>query len=79
MESNNVIVLRRKLNMSKKQKLYNLRLNISVEAQRIRFLLKNIIDETAGNLEANVLSSLALEKICKIEKSSENLGKILKH
>ncbi len=65
--------------MSKKKNLYNLRLNISVEAQRITFLLENILEETAGNLGANVFADLALEKSRRIQGLSEKIGKILKH
>jgi len=56
------------LKISKKQKLYNLRQNISVESQRIKYLL-----------EKDVLTEIALEKSEKISRMSEKIGKILKH
>jgi len=64
--------------MSKKQKLYNLRSNISVEAERIEYLLKNLIYKSE-NIETCVFAEIALEKSEKISKMSEKIGIILKH
>ena len=64
--------------MGKKQKLYNLRATISVEAERIEYLLKNLIYKSE-NIETCVLAEIALEKSEKISKLSEKIGLILKH
>ena len=64
--------------MSKKQKLYNLRSNISSDAQKIEYLMKNIIHKTES-VETSVLAEIELEKSEKISKMSEKIGKILKH
>ncbi len=66
------------MNTDKKKNLYNLRHNISLEAQRISFLPENVIEGTKGNMQANVLAGLALEKSIRIEKLSKKIGKILK-
>jgi ribosomal protein L20 len=65
--------------MSKKQKLYNLRLNISVEAKRIKYLLESVIYKAETDIERNVLAEIALEKSEKISRMSEKIGIILKH
>lgn len=65
--------------MGKKQQLFNLRLNISVEAQRIEYLLKNIIYKSESSIEISTLADLALEKSEKISKMSEKIGRILNH
>ena len=65
--------------MGKKEKLYNLRLNISVESQRIEYLLKTIIYKSESPQEISTLADLALEKSERISKMSEKIGKILKH
>jgi len=65
--------------MSKKQKLYNLRQNISVESQRIKYLLENAIYKSENTTEKDVLTEIALEKSEKISRMSEKIGKILKH
>ncbi len=65
--------------MSKKEKLYDLRLSITTEAERIRFLMENVVEETVENLQANILADLALEKSIRIKKLSEKIGKILNH
>jgi len=64
--------------MSKKQKLYNLRSKISVEAEKIEYLLKNLIYKSES-VETSVLAEIALEKSEKISKMSEKIGIILKH
>jgi len=65
--------------MSKKQKLYNLRANISVETERIKYLLENAIYKSENNIEKNVLAEIALEKTERISKMTEKIGRILKH
>ena len=65
--------------MSKKQKLYNLRASISVEAQRIKYLLENAIYKSENNTEKDVLTEIALEKSERISRMSEKIGIILKH
>jgi len=65
--------------MSKKQKLYNLRQNISSDAQKIEYLLKNIIYKSESQIETSVLAEIALEKSKKISKMSEKIGLILGH
>ena len=64
--------------MSKKQKIYNLRAGISIEAQKIEYVLKNLIFKSE-NIETSVLAEIALEKSEKISRMSEKIGKILKH
>jgi len=64
--------------MSKKQKLYNLRATISSDAQKIEYILKNLIHKS-GNVETSVLAEIALEKSERISKMSEKIGIILKH
>lgn len=64
--------------MSKKKKLYNLRVNISSDAQKIEYLMKNMIFKSES-VEICVLAEIALEKSEKISKMSEKIGKILKH
>jgi len=65
--------------MSKKQKLYNLRSRISIESQRIKYLLEHVIYKSDDDVEKDVLTDLALEKTEKISKMSEKIGLILKH
>jgi len=65
--------------MSKKQKLYNLRSNISIEAERIEYLLKNVIYKSESQLETSILAEIALEKSEKISRMAEKIGRILKH
>jgi len=65
--------------MGKKQKLYYLRANISIEAQRIKYLLKNAIYKSDSDTEKDVLVEMALEKSEIISRMSEKIGKILKH
>ena len=64
--------------MSKKQKIYNLRAGISIEAQKIEYVLKNLIFKSE-NIETSVLAEIALEKSEKISKMAEKIGIILKH
>jgi hypothetical protein len=64
--------------MSKKKKLFNLRQNISVEAEKIEYLLKNVIYKSE-NQETCVFAEIALEKSERISRMSEKIGKILKH
>jgi len=64
--------------MGKKQKLYNLRANISADAEKIEYLLKNIIYKSEC-IETSVFAEIALEKSEKISKMSEKIGIILKH
>jgi len=65
--------------MSKKQKLYKLRQNISIESQNINYLLEHVIFKSDDELEKDILSGIALEKSKKIFRMSEKIGKILKH
>lgn len=65
--------------MSKKQKLYHLRANISSNAQQIMYLLKNAIYKADSEVETNVLVEIALEKSERISRMSEKIGIILKH
>jgi hypothetical protein len=64
--------------MSKKQKIYNLRAGISIESQKIEYVLKNLIFKSE-NIETCVLAEIALEKSEKISKMAEKIGIILKH
>ena len=65
--------------MGKRKKLYNLRLNISNNAVRIKYLLENIVYKSASEIETNVFGSIALELAEDIKTNSEKIGKILKH
>ena len=65
--------------MGKKKKLYDLRLNISNNAVRIKYLLENAVYKSDSERETVVLGALALELAEKIKISSETIGKILKH
>ena len=65
--------------MGKRKKLYNLRLNISNNAVRLKCLLENIIYKSDSELEKNVFSSMALELAEDIKTNSEKIGRILKH
>lgn len=65
--------------MGKRKKLYNLRLNISNNAIRIKYLLENIIYKSDSEMEKNVFSDMALELVENIKNNSEKIGKILKH
>ena len=67
------------LKISKKKKLYNLRSNISSDAQKIEYLLKNVIYKSESHLETAILTEIALEKTERISKMAEKIGKILKH
>lgn len=65
--------------MSKKKKLYNLRLSISNDAVRIKYLLESAIYKSDSKRETNILGSIALELIESVKINSEKIGKILKH
>lgn len=65
--------------MSKRKKLYNLRLNISNNAIRIKYLLESIIYKSDSEMEKNVFSGLALELAENIKNNSEKIGRILNH
>jgi len=65
--------------MSKKEKLFNLRMGISIKSERIKFLMQNIIFKSESELETEVLAGLALDEINRISRMSEKIGKILKH
>jgi len=64
--------------MNKKEKLFNLRQNISIDVERIEYLLKNLIFKSE-NIETCVLAEIALEKSERISRMAEKIGKILKH
>jgi len=76
--SNSIFLYKEETIMGKKQKLYNLRANISADAQKIEYLLKNVIFK-AESIETSVLAEIALEKSERISKMSEKIGIILKH
>jgi hypothetical protein len=65
--------------LSKKQKLYNLRSNISSDAQKIEYLMKNVIYKAESQVEIAVLAEIALEQSEKISRMAEKIGRILKH
>jgi len=65
--------------MSKNKQLYNLRAEISIKSERIKFLLKNIIFKSEGEVETQVLAELALDETNRISRMSEKIGIILKH
>lgn len=65
--------------MGKRKKLYNLRLNISSNALRIKYLLESAIYKPDSERETFVLSEMALELVEDIKINSEKIGKILKH
>ncbi len=65
--------------MNKKKKLYNLRLSISDNALRIKYLLECAIYKPDSLREAFVLSEMAIELANDIKSKSEIIGKILKH
>jgi hypothetical protein len=65
--------------MGKKQKLYNLRANISIESQYIKYLLEHVIYKSDSEVEKDILSEIALEKSEKISRMAEKIGKILNH
>ncbi len=63
--------------MSKEEKLYNLQTGISIKAQRIEFILKNIIWYSESEAETQTMADLALDEIKKISRMSDLIGKIL--
>ena len=65
--------------MSKKKKLYNLRVSISDNAIRIEYLLQNALYKSDSERETIILGAMALELAEKIKINSEKIGKILKH
>lgn len=65
--------------MSKKKKLYNLRLKISDYADKIEYLLQSAIYKPDSIRETFVLGEMALELAKEIKIKSEKIGKILKH
>lgn len=65
--------------MSKEEKLYHLRAGISVKAQRIEFILKNIICYSESEAETQAMADLALDEVKRISRMSNLIGKILKH
>lgn len=65
--------------MSRKKKLYDLRLNISNDVVSIKYLLENAIYKADSERETMVLVSIAIELIEKIRINAEKIGKILKH
>lgn len=65
--------------MGKRKKLYNLRLDISENAVRIKYLLENIIFKSESEMETNVFAGMALDLAEEIEINSKKIGMILKH
>lgn len=65
--------------MGQDEKLYHLRLGISVKAQRIEFILKNIMYHSESEAETMTMADLATEEVKKIARMSNLIGKILKH
>ena len=65
--------------MGKRKKLYNLRLNISNNADRIKYLLECAVYKPDSERETMVLGALALQLADEIKVSSEKIGLILKH
>lgn len=65
--------------MSKKKKLYNLRLNISSNADKIEYLLQSAIYKPDSPRETFILGEMALELAKEIKIKSEKIGIILKH
>lgn len=65
--------------MCKNKKLYYLRLNISNDAVRIKYLLENAIYKADSQRETSILVEMAMELANKIKNNSEQIGKILKH
>ncbi len=65
--------------MNKKEKLYNLRANMSIQAEHVEVLLEHIVYKTENSVETCVLGEIALKKSRKISRMSEKIGRILKH
>lgn len=65
--------------MGKTKKLYNLRLNISDNAVKIKYLLQSAIYKSDNERETAVLGAIALELVEEIKICSEKIGRILKH
>lgn len=65
--------------MSKKKKLFNLRANITDNADKIEYLLQSAIYKPDSERETFILGEMALELAREIKTNSEKIGKILKH
>lgn len=65
--------------MSKKKKLYNLRLNISSNADKIEYLLQSAIYKPDSERETFVLGEMAMELAKEIKTNSEKIAKILNY
>lgn len=65
--------------MGKKKKLYNLRANITDNADKIKYLLQNAIYKPDSERETFILGEMALVLAKEIKINSEKIGKILKH
>jgi hypothetical protein len=65
--------------MGKKKKLYNLRVGITDNAVKIKYLLQSAIYKPDSERETFILGELALELTEQIKVKSEKIGKILKH
>lgn len=65
--------------MGKKRKLYDLRLGISDNATKIKYLLESAIYKPDSERETFVLGELAMRLTDEIKTKAETIGKILKH
>lgn len=65
--------------MGKKKKLYNLRANITDNADKIKYLLQSAIYKPDRERETFILGEMALVLDKEIKINSEKISKILKH
>ena len=65
--------------MSKQNELYNLRLKISTNSTKIKYLLENVLYKADSRREKFILVSVALDYIKEINSCSEKIGIILNH
>ena len=65
--------------MSKRQKIYYLKSQIMIDAEKINLLLQILHSEKIDSLkESYILAGIALDKCIQISKNNEKIGKILK-
>jgi len=65
--------------MGKRKKLFNLRIGITDNAVKIKYLLQSAIYKPDSEQETFILGELALELAEEIKVKSEKIGRILKH
>ncbi len=65
--------------MDKDQKLYDLRVEISTKAKRIKVLLENVISKAETELEKEILAGIARDEARSIREMAGEIGMILGH